>query len=115
MIENLESVLEERREFKLLNKMTNQIKIFNSEKEAKGLEGTFIDNTTIFDGNDILDCFFYLFNGKLTAMHRLKSVAKERAGLCEADYGIIAKTYNVSPNSQRLLAIDVNFYKNNLK
>src|SRR3989344_851231 len=123
MIENLESVLEERRESKLLNKMTNQIKIFNSEKEAKGLEGTLIDSVNIRDGNDPFENISYAFQGKFTAMQRLKQVAKDEAKELKADYGIIADKYetcgNLSGHLQNMEDCDVfqnikvNFYKIN--
>jgi len=91
--------------------MTNEIKIFNSEKEAKGLEGTLIDEIIVFDGNDIADCFFYFLNGKFTAMQRVKDLAKRRIkGL--GDYGVIVDKFENYINHSKSFAIKVNYYKN---
>ena len=105
--------------------MTNEtkIKIFNSEKEAEGLEGTIIESVKIRDGNDPLEKIFYAFQGKFTAMQRLKDVAKDEAKELKADYGIITDKYETCGNFSGQLQnmedcnvfqnIKVHFYKIN--
>ena len=101
--------------------MTNKIKIFNSETEAKGLEGTLVEILKIKDGNDPLENFLEVFSGNFTSLQRLKSVAKSEAVNLNADYGVITKKYETIINTlgnlqnfedgDKFLTIEVNFYK----
>ena len=99
-----------------------KIKIFNSEKEAKGLEGSLVESLKIIDGNDPLENFFEVFSGNFTPLQRLKSEAKSEAVSLNADYGVIINKYETMRNNSghlqnlencdNLLTIEVNFYKN---
>ena len=103
----------------MINK--NQIKIFNSEKEAGNLEGTLIEATILIDEKDILENIFYALQGKFTPMQRLESTARNEAEKLKADYGIIVDKYKIYENfswhlqkiktCDELQTIKVNFYK----
>ena len=101
--------------------MTNNLKIFNSEKEANGLEGTLIESLKIRDGNDPLENLFYVFLVRFTPIQRLKAVAKSEAVELNADYGVITDKFKTCGNTSgylqnmedcdEFLTIKVNFYK----
>ena len=106
--------------------MTKQIKIFDSEKEVKGLEGTFIKHKLInTELNNPMLWLFHSIAGEFTPMQRLKSRTRWEAKLLRADYATITNTYetygNLSGHLQNiedcheLQTIEVNFYKNKLK
>ncbi len=102
--------------------MTNKMKIFNSEKEAKGLEGTLVESLKIRDGNDPLEIFFNYFLGNFTPMQRLKSVINEKNRELKTNYAIITDKYETIGNTSghlqniedcdKFLTIKVDFYKN---
>ena len=97
------------------------IKIFDSEKEAKNLEGTLIESIKIRDGNDPFEKLFYVFLGNFTSLQRLKYLAKSEAVKLNADYGVITDKFDTSVNlsghlqniedCDSFLNIKVNFYK----
>ena len=104
----------------MINK--NQIKIFNSEKEAGNLEGTLIKAVRINAGNDTMKNLFYFFKGKSITIQKLKNLAKAEAKNLNANYGVISGEYksykNLAeyfedvPNRDEFQSIKVNFYKN---
>ena len=105
--------------------MTEQIKIFNSEKEAGNLGGTFVKSVKINVGNDMVKNLFYFFKGKSITLQKLKNTAKFEAKSLNADYGVISGKYNSYRdlseyfeniyNRNEFQSINVNFYKTNKK
>lgn len=101
--------------------MTNKIKIFNSDKEARGLEGALVDSFMIRDGNDPIENIFHYFSGNFTPIQRLKGAIQNQAKELDADYGIITEKYETIGNTSghlqniedcdKFLTIKVNFYK----
>ena len=101
--------------------MKKKIKIFNSNEEAKSLEGTLIENVKIRDGNDPIENILLYLKGKFTPMQRLKNVIKNKAKEMEADYAMITNKYETFINRSgciqniedcdKLLSVEVSFYK----
>ena len=109
------------------------LKIFNSEKEAKELEGILIKHKLInTELNNPMLWLFHSLAGEFTSMQRLKSRTRWEAKLLRADYAIITNTYKTfsensiyfdpknagyfekENNPTEIQTIKVNFYKNNL-